>query len=75
MPYRKAKSICMSDEKTFNHQLAHGLKLGDYCVTDATPCATATCGDAKKPKGCACATADDCIFGKCTFKKGTKVCK
>jgi hypothetical protein len=28
----------MSDEQTLKHQLAHGLRLGDYCVTDENPC-------------------------------------
>lgn len=74
-PYKKAKSICMSDENTFNHQLGHGLKLGDYCVTDTKPCATVTCEAEKKPKGCECTSGDQCIFGRCKRRKGTKVCK
>lgn len=74
-PYRKAKSICMSDEQTLKHQLAHGLRLGDYCVTDENPCVSATCASDRRPKGCPCETIDDCISRRCRLKKGTQRCR
>lgn len=68
---------CMSDADTLSHQVAHGAKLGDFCVTTTKSCAApavASCSDAVKPKKCTCSANNECVSGKCKLKNGVGLC-